>query len=297
MSKCASDLPATYRSVDILAFHRRDPSMLAERVEGDSLRKGLVWRGNPACLTIRFQGQQAWADLEIDGPASEHDASLLEAMAARMLGLTQRIEAFEAAHGGHALLGRLIADRPGLRLAVAATPFEALAWAVAGQQISVGAAISLRHRLIKAAGISHSSGLFCFPDAAALRSLDKAALRRAGFSQSKTEALMTLSRQIVDGALPLDDWLGGTDMAELAERLLRVRGIGPWTVGYTLLRGYGWLDGSLHGDVAVRRSLQALLDRPDSVGAEEAKSWLAPFSPWRALVAAHLWAWKSTKAY
>jgi DNA-3-methyladenine glycosylase II len=69
-----------------------------------------------------------------------------------------------------------------------------------------------------------------------------------------------------------------------------VSGIGPWTVYYALLRGFGWLDGSLHGDAGVRRGLQVLLNSSEKVSEEHARVWLAEFSPWRALVIAHLWA-------
>ncbi|PTQ85566.1 hypothetical protein C8R28_101339 [Nitrosomonas ureae] len=74
----------------------------------------------------------------------------------------------------------------------------------------------------------------------------------------------------------------------IRQQLLQIRGIGPWTVDYTLLRGYGWLDGSLHGDVAVRRGLQILLNN-ESINENQTRQWLENFSPWRALVAAHLW--------
>jgi DNA-3-methyladenine glycosylase II len=97
--------------------------------------------------------------------------------------------------------------------------------------------------------------------------------------------------------LPLDTWADTCPADEIRARLLAVRGIGPWTVNYTLLRGFGWPDGSLHGDVAVRRGLQLLLGRDDKINAAEAEDWLAEFSPWRALVAAHLWALKSAAAY
>ena len=81
------------------------------------------------------------------------------------------------------------------------------------------------------------------------------------------------------------------------------------------MRGFGWLDGSLHGDVAVRRALGALL-KPNAASAKPpsprfqplqpvpsptvtpqvAEAWLAPLSPWRALAAAHLWASLSVAA-
>lgn len=69
-----------------------------------------------------------------------------------------------------------------------------------------------------------------------------------------------------------------------------MRGIGPWTVDYVLLRGYGWLDGSLHGDATVRRGLGRLIGMTNTLDAKAVQTWLMPFAPWRALVAAHLWA-------
>jgi DNA-3-methyladenine glycosylase II len=63
-----------------------------------------------------------------------------------------------------------------------------------------------------------------------------------------------------------------------------------------LLRGYGHLDGPLHGDVAVRRAL-ALLLKTDAMDAAQTELWLRDFAPWRALVAAHLWASLSSTAF
>lgn len=257
--------------------------------------KGLVWQGHPACLTLYLHDGQVDAELRVDG-FDGNDAPLkLQALVRRMLGLDQDVEGFELAHRHHPLLGSLIARTPGLRVPLAATPFEALTWAVTSQQISVQAALTLRRRLILTAGLQHSSGLACHPDAAALAALGLETLRRAGFPQAKAHTLLEVSRQVLEGTLPLEEGLQGTlAMTDIEARLLAIRGIGRWTVNYTLLRGYGWLDGSLHGDVGVRRGIQRLLGRGERISEEAARQWLAPFSPWRALVAAHLWALDAT---
>jgi DNA-3-methyladenine glycosylase II len=289
---CEVALPRDHRAGDLLAFHGRDPSSPAERIEGTVLRKGLVWRGRPASLALRLGPARARAELSVDGlrpgPA---DRRALEATVRRMLGLDQPVRAFEDAHRADADVGRLIARNPRLRLPVSPSPFEALSWAVTGQQISLAAALSIRRRLLAATAIAHSGGLLCYPDAAAVARLREATLRRAGFSAAKARTLRELGRLVASGRLPLDDWLLRWPGDEAGARLAEVRGVGPWTVSYALLRGYGWLDGSLHGDVAVRRGLASLLERTAPVEAEEARRWLLPYSPWRALVAAHLWAW------
>lgn len=290
-------LPGDFRPADSLTFFRRDPQEIAERVTAHGLHKALLWRGQPACLSVDFRGAQAHVRLARDGvcpePGNGAEENALRHMVRRMLGLDQDLDGFMAGFGQHPELASLLAQQRGLRVPATATPFEALAWAITGQQISVAVAVALRRKLIQAGGQVHSSGLFCHPDAASLTSLSFAELREMGFSTAKAQALLSLAEQVAAGELPLDEWAQQLD-AERVElirsRLLAIKGIGPWTVNYALLRGFGWLDGSLHGDVAVRRSLQNLLGKTEKPDEKFTQHWLTQFSPWRALVAAHLWA-------
>jgi DNA-3-methyladenine glycosylase II len=91
---------------------------------------------------------------------------------------------------------------------------------------------------------------------------------------------------VADGALSL---ARTTNAADVSERLLAVKGIGPWTVNYALLRGWGYADCSLHGDVAVRNAIGRLLgtERP---GLREAEAFLQAYRPHRTMAAAYLWA-------
>jgi len=286
---CSIPLPDDFRVADVLAFHGRDALAVAELIDGHSLHKGLTWQGQPACLRIDFGPSRAEVRLTVDG-ATHTTPQELAGMARRILGLTQPVENFTRACRAHPQLGPLIDRLPGLRVPLSATPFEALTWAITGQQISLRAAIALRRRLIEAAGVRHSTGLACYPDAARVAALDASELHRAGFSRAKAQTIGLLSREVAANRLPLETWLTALPVDAMREHLLRLRGIGPWTVDYTLLRGFGWLDGSLHGDAAVRRKLQRLLGPAAAVTPDFTRRWLAQFSPWRALVAAHLWA-------
>lgn len=294
---CHLMLPPDYRQADMLAFHQRDVQAVAERVDQETLHKGICWEGDPACLTIAFEPGRAVATLEVDGQPEVGSQIRLEQMVRRMLGLTQPVEIFEQEYADHPLLGPLIRRRPGLRVAMTTTPFEALTWAIIGQQISVSAAVSIRRKLIIAADTPHRSGLLCYPDAARIMSLEDEELLRAGLSRTKAQTIKTLSESVVNEQLQLDQWVENLDAEQVSERLNAVKGIGPWTVSYALMRGFGWLDGSLHGDVAVRRNLQALLGREEKISQEETKRWLEDYSPWRALVGAHLWAIQATDGY
>lgn len=338
-------LPANFRRNDVLAFHGRDPHAVAERVTASRLDKGLVWQGAPALLSLSFQDDAVDAELAVDSDldaglgaclGADVDQPRFAAMVRRMLGLDQDVEGFERAHRHHPELGPVLARQSGLRVPVTASPFEALSWAITGQQISVQAAVAIRRRMIEACGVRHSSGILCHPQAVQLLALGEAGLRTAGFTASKARTLLSVSEAVHSGTLRLGEglggWLGGDQdkgenkalrvgPSDIATQLLAVKGIGPWTVSYALMRGFGWLDGSLHGDVAVRRALGALLTpssalaKPPSpcsppsprfqplqpvpsptVTPQVAEAWLAPLSPWRALAAAHLWASLSVAA-
>lgn len=295
-------LPPHFRPHEVLALHARDAQQRAEKVDGPRITKGLVWYGHPALLQLQIDADAAWGSLAVDGRADGAAGSQpdLDAMVARMLGLSAAVDAFEQRHADHPVLGALLQSQKGLRVPASSTPFEALVWSITGQQISVAAAIALRRRMVEATDVQHSSGMLCYPDAAALAALGTEPLRGAGFSASKIATLQRVTEACIEGTLPMENWLQQPLTPEtakdIAQRLQAIKGIGPWTAHYTLLRGFGWLDGSLHGDVAVRKALARLLAVP-SVSQVEAEQWLAAFAPWRALVAAHLWTSLSAKSY
>lgn len=311
-------LPAGFRFKDVLAFHGRDKEQVSERVYTyaefssspqvvNSLDKAMLWDGLAACLSIHFISNIAKVSLHIDtekpriSAATREGWSLrLEGLSRRLLGLDQDIEDFEKAVADHRDLAGLVYRRSGLRVPQAASPFEALCWAIMGQQISVSAAISIRRRFIQCFGVAHSQGLLCHPDPASLAASSVEQLRSLGLSIGKANTLLVLGAVIEGKSLAILDnkeKIGEESADAIRAALLAIRGIGPWTVNYVLLRGFGYLDGSLHGDVAVRRNLQLLLGREVKITAEEAQVWLAQFSPWRALVAAHLWAMQSDDGF
>ncbi|MDX7989120.1 DNA-3-methyladenine glycosylase 2 [Xenorhabdus sp. 12] len=290
-------LPSNYHTNDLLAFHQRDEMGVSEVVQQNQIKKGVIWHGTPALLTIAIENNTAQVQLDIDGDNTLSSHNALSILASHMLGLNQPIEKFESLYQGHPVIGELVTRQAGLRIYQSATPFEALSWAIIGQQISVSAAISIRRRFIQAIGTQHSSGLLCHPDYQQVMRCSEQELRQCGFSVGKANALLNASRLIDSGAIELVIPERENGAQQLTDNLLAIKGVGMWTVNYTLLRGFNYLNGSLHGDVAVRRNLQYLLRQEEKVSAEQAEEWLADFTPWKALVGAHLWRQQSSSGY
>lgn len=290
-------LPEHYRSREVLEFHSRDREELAEQVHGSVIRKGLMIEGIPVVLQVAIGAEQAQWQVQADGASAGTIRRLLPRLAhsvRSMLGLDAPVQAFEASLAASDPLAALVKRQSGLRIPQTATPFEALSWGIIGQQITVNFAVQLRSTLIRLAGTQHSSGLWCYPEAAAVAALDTALLRRNKYSQAKADTLQRMSRLVADGELPLETWHAlppaELDVHEVSHTLEAVKGIGPWTVNYTLLRGYAWADCQLQGDVAIQRALQQQLELPIRPTAKEAKQLLQHYAPFRSLASAHLWA-------
>ena len=272
-------LPPYYRIDDFFAFHLRDPQNIAEIVEKNTLRKGIIWQGHAAQIRLSIDDKQATLQLDVDSAETPPTPNELHHLAIHLLGLNQPIEQFEEQYLTHPILGKLIAPQRGVRVYQSATTFEALVWAIIGQQISVLAAIAIRRRFIQAVGQQHSSGIWCFPTAESVMNVDDEMLRQSGFSLGKIIALRGLCDAIQAGKLDLESAVTPNNVNDVTAQLLAIKGIGPWTVSYGLLRGFNYLDGSLHGDVAVRRNLQTLLTQDTQPSAKETQEWLTQFTP------------------
>ena len=283
-------LPANYRTTDILAFHSRDPEALAERVERvdtNRICKGVLINSVPVLLDVTINHNAALCTVDADAVLTPEALAQIDDALLNILALRIDPAPFLAAVHNDPLLAPVAQRQQGLRIVQSATIFEALTWAIIGQQINLSFAIALRRTFIEQAGRAHASGLYCYPEAADVASLTPEQLTTRKFSRSKAETLLRLARLVDSGALTLER---SADVAQASAALLAIKGIGPWTVNYALLRGYGYADCSLHGDVAIRAAFQQLLGEEVKPDIARTEALLRRYAPHRTMAAAHLWA-------
>jgi DNA-3-methyladenine glycosylase II len=282
-------LPDDYRVDDVLAFHRRDTESVAEEVSAERLRKGVLLDDVPVVLDVALSPSAARVTVHADAKLTAAAQQQARDAVLNILGLRIDPAPFYAFVKKDKLFAALARKQPGLRIVQSATVFEALTWAIIGQQINLSFAIALRRTFILLAGRRHSSGLWCYPDAHRAAALTIEDLTSRKFSRAKAETILRLAALITNGELRLEP-ADGNSIDQISAALLAVKGIGPWTVNYGLLRGYGHADCSLHGDVAVRAALQTLLGEDVKPDIKRTEEILARYSPHRTMAAAHLWA-------
>jgi AraC family transcriptional regulator, regulatory protein of adaptative response / DNA-3-methyladenine glycosylase II len=209
--------------------------------------------------------------------------SQLVAGSRRLLDADADPVAIDAALAADDVLAPLVRARPGLRVPGAYDGFELAVRAVLGQQVSVAAARTFAGRLAARHGHPVAPGgppglTTVFPGPAELADADLSGL---GLTTSRQRTLRALAAAATAGRLNLD---AGADPEETAARLAELPGVGPWTVGYIMLRAGADPDRFPAGDLGLRRALARL-----GAGPEHAARW----RPWRGYAALHLWTWEA----
>ncbi|MFC5380969.1 DNA-3-methyladenine glycosylase 2 [Aquipuribacter nitratireducens] len=190
----------------------------------------------------------------------------------RWLGLDTDGAAVDAALARDPLLRPFVAARPGLRVPGGVDPFETAVLAVLGQQVSLAAARTFAGRLVAAFGAPGPEGHVLFPTPADLAAAGADRVRAAtGVTGARARTVVALASAVVDGLVVTDP-----------DALLRVPGIGPWTVAYVRMRAGRDPDAFLAGDLVLRRALGV-------ASAAEALRRAEPWRPWRAYAAMHVW--------
>jgi DNA-3-methyladenine glycosylase II len=257
-------------------------------------RRALMVGGAPVAVEIVQDGSPEAPVLAVTASAStpltEARTSAIAGTVERMLGLGTDLGPFYRLADADPRLRRLKDRFLGVKPPRFPTMFEALANAVANQQLTLEAGIELLNRLAGAAGtLAPGTGArdHAFPDAAAVAALSVPVLRGLGFSSAKAGYLIGIGRAISTGDLDRID-LERMDRADATRALEQLRGIGRWSAEYVLLRGLGRLDVYPGDDVGARNKLRRFLDLPTSPTYPEIVAILAPWYPYAGMVYFHL---------
>jgi len=274
-------LPAHYRKDTVLSYQGRDVEGLAERSDSSRVWKALGTPDGPVIVAIRFDGRLARVDITARKRLSRTSFAGLHEDVLKILGLRHDIRAFEAAHP------ELVADRVGLRIPLIPRAFDALCWAIIGQQINLSFAGSLRRDLILLAG-ERVGDMIVHPTPEAVAQINPQDLTSRRFSRAKTRYLIDTAQTIASGQLDIEGLADGSAVrAETA--LTALNGIGIWTARYVMMR-IGFADAAPVGDSGLATALERLYrmdERPDTIATARL---MAAYAPWRSLASMHLWA-------
>src|SRR5580765_1324866 len=165
----------------------------------------------------------------------------------------------------------------GLRVPGGWSALEIAMRAILGQQVSVPAATTLMGRLVRVAGTRLNESSWLFPTAEQIAQSNLSGLGVPGSRMETVKALAAFFAELGEDCLAHPD---------IRDRLLALKGIGKWTVGYILMRTAASHDHWPEGDLILRKALSNGKTMIAHAALEQAFS---RWSPYRSYATIHIW--------
>jgi len=154
--------------------------------------------------------------------------------------------------------------------------FPALIHIILEQQVSLASAQSAFDKLNDAADGNLTPETFL--------TFSGSELKAFGFSRQKTKYGRELSRELFS----LDS-LHQLEEDDARNRLMSIKGIGPWTANIYLLMALMRPDVWPSGDLAVKKAIESIKNLTETPSTEEADEMAQQWKPWRAVATRVLW--------
>ncbi|EPS35692.1 hypothetical protein H072_10844 [Dactylellina haptotyla CBS 200.50] len=175
-------------------------------------------------------------------------------------------------------------------------PFQALCSGIIAQQVSGAAAKSIKTKFI--ALFNDESK---FPAPAEILTVDLPTLRTAGLSQRKAEYISGLAKMFDDGELTNEMLMNSSDEV-VTENLIKVRGLGLWSVQMFMMFALKRTDVFATGDLGIQKGMAVMAGKDVNKlkYAKEKSKWKymseedmlkqsEAFKPYRSILSWYLW--------
>jgi DNA-3-methyladenine glycosylase II len=177
------------------------------------------------------------------------------------------------------VMKRLIKAHPEAALRTRGDPFQTLARAIVGQQISVRAAQTVWDRTLAVVGTMKPARLLA---------ASSEQLRAAGNSRQKIAYLQDLATHFVEGRIRPRRWHAMDDEAVIAE-LTEVKGIGRWTAEMFLIFYLMRPDVFPADDIGLVRAIERHFHDGARLDKDAVRAYRQRWAPWNTVATWYLW--------
>ncbi len=180
----------------------------------------------------------------------------------------------------------------GARLVGISNLFEALCWAIIGQQINLTFAYKLKRSLVEKYGEKEVAGnivYYLFPTPEVLAKLDRNELIEMKFSRQKIDYILNVSHAFLDNQISKAILLNCNSKDERAEKLTKIKGIGIWTANYVLMKTMRDMSCIAYGDSGLNNAINIIFGTSKKPAKEEVDSIFKKFTNWESYLNFYLW--------
>ncbi|WP_416730893.1 DNA-3-methyladenine glycosylase family protein [Fictibacillus sp. JL2B1089] len=284
--KLKIELPLEFSFRECLVFLERSPLEILHHVHENNIYKVIMVDTELILIKISYKDHV----LIIEFPDKEpSNMETVVEFVGNWFDLNQNLSSFYGAVSEDSLLQPLVERYYGLRMIGIPDLFEALTWAIVGQQINLTFAYTLKKRLVENFGkklVHQQNEFWAYPSPEIIADLQVYDLRNLQFTTRKAEYVIGIAKEIVEGRLSKEILRSSKDPAK---HLISLRGIGPWTADYVLMKCLLKTDAFPVADVGLQNAVMKQLKWKQKPTIKELKNQAENWSGWEAYATFYLW--------
>ncbi len=283
--------PEIFNYEECLWFLDRGFDDCLHQINKNTITKALKIQNNLFLVLIRYKEKLLSIQI-LHGNPSAREIELIKSYISQWFDLHTDLEKFYMVANKDSVLKPLIKKYWGLRLIGIEDLFEALCWAIIGQQINLSFAYKTKRALVENYGetIEHNGTThYLFPTPDILSNCTVEALKKLQFSRNKAHYLISLAKDFRDGIISKDQLIALKSKENILTHLINLKGVGAWTANYAMMKclkiptAFPIQDVGLHN--ALKQQLQ-LTEKPILESIQQlAKNW----KNWEGYATLYLW--------
>ncbi|MFD2627481.1 DNA-3-methyladenine glycosylase family protein [Oceanobacillus kapialis] len=280
--------PSHFQFDESLVFLKRSDQELLHRVEERTVYKALTVYNQAVLFSVTEEDGTLILQF-LNGNPDKATRELVADYVTKWFDLDRDITPFYRVALSDEHLKPLVERYSGLRIVGIPDLFEALVWAIAGQQINLRFAYTLKRRLVEHFGAKiewEGEAYWLFPQPEDLADCTTETLRELQFSSRKAEYILGVAKMMRDGLLQQTE-LEKKNYQTLKKELRSIRGIGAWTADYVLMKSFRFQNAFPIADAGIHNALKQLLGWKPTV--EEIASIANNWAGWEAYATMYLW--------
>ena len=290
MHPTALSIPTSIFSFEeCLRYLGRNPQESTHLVEDGKLYTLLYKAGKNWLLEISHTGTDLV--VQTDQILDAEQQQLLHQYIQNWFDLDTDLNVFYTQVEDDAVLQALTKTFRGLRMVRMPNLFEALCWAVLGQQINLNFAYKLKRQFAAKYGAAvpiKQHTLYQFPSPETVAGLDVETLKQIQFSRQKANYIIGIAQAICDGTLE-EQALRQLDFSSIHQQLVALKGVGNWTANYILMKVFGDTSAFPIEDVGLHNALKVQLGLNQKPSIPEIRELAKPWAGWEAYATFYLW--------
>lgn len=283
--------PEEFNFEECLIFLGRSSLEVLYQIKEGSVYKLIKVKESLILCKIGFSNDAIKVEFPIS-PVSIHSRKIVAEYIWEWFDLDQDLGEFYQVASQDKVLKKLAHKYYGLRIMCIPDLFEALVWAIMGQQINLTFAYTLKKRFVELFGESltfEGEKFWLFPSFEKIASINVDDLRKLQFTSRKAEYIIGIAKAMENGELSKELLLQKKDYQQMQKSLMMIRGIGAWTADYVMMKCLHDASSFPVADVGLHNALKNLLGLERKPTIEEIKEYAVDWEGWQAYATFYLW--------